>query len=106
MERWETIANDDHSIVFRNKKNPELTVEAHWLDSEEEGAENQWYGFSAVNGKSVPFSPEMFENRKEAKEWLEKIKEMKKKDLEDKENFFRKVDRHIENEKRNLSKVV
>ena len=64
------------NIIFRNIKNPSVTIEAHQFDDEafrEIGA--RWYVFPARDGKGIPDSPDMFRTKKEAIKRVNELKE-------------------------------
>lgn len=82
-----SVEGDQEAIIYRNKKDPELTVELHPMDdhldaspedNDTEHDYNAWYIFPARNGKGIPSSPEVISEsggytKKDAVESLMKL---------------------------------
>lgn len=67
---WNKEKNYDYEIVWRNKKNSSITVEAHsgedrdlWGDDGDEGY--FWYAFTAKDGRGIESSPYTEGSKKE-----------------------------------------
>lgn len=70
MTKWNKERDDETGIIWRNIKDPSITVEAHFDDGEfmvEEDAEPEafWYAFTGENGRGKESSPYMRDSKKE-----------------------------------------
>lgn len=78
---WSKERDSGISLVWRNRKNPEITVEAYDLEYEtrEEEDHGQWYVFGALRGRGVPSSPEIVWGKGEAIRVVARLKREYKK---------------------------
>jgi hypothetical protein len=75
--KWENIENRKDAIIWRNRHDSSLTIEAHRFNEEnakEIGA--NWYVFPAKNGKGIPSSPELVTTKKDAIAEIQKLKKV------------------------------
>jgi hypothetical protein len=82
--KW--IKSEDYAdhIVWQNKKDKSITVEAHYEEpNEEDDLEGFWYIFPAKNGKGIPNSPFIERDKKDALNMIKKLKEMPVKKLKE-----------------------
>ncbi len=62
---WIQERNNSQSIVWRNRQNDNITIEAHVLDDDPDD-KPMWYIYGAVSGHGVPNSPAMVEGKADA----------------------------------------
>jgi hypothetical protein len=75
--KWVKAEDFSDHIIWQNKKDKSLTIEAHQFDEEdtiEIGAE--WYVFPAKNGKGIPSSPYHAINKQDALREIKRLKEV------------------------------
>lgn len=68
--KWDKEEDCDYKIVWRNKKNPFITVEGHRdknsnLSGDEDDAGYFWYGFTAKDGRGIESYPYSRDSKKE-----------------------------------------
>ncbi len=75
--KWIKERDNSTTIVWRNKDNTRLTIEAQNLEEQSrlEEDKGQWYVYSALDGKGIPSSPDIVWGKKEA---ISRISELKK----------------------------
>jgi len=77
MGKWELEQDTSQAIIWKNKKNPKLTIEAHrfhWEDAESIGAE--WYVYPAKDGKGIPSSPHLTQTKTDARREIARLKKV------------------------------
>jgi hypothetical protein len=62
---WIKEHDSTRSIVWRNRKKNDVTIEAHILDDDPD-SEPTWYAYGAVGGRGVPSSPAIVERKSDA----------------------------------------
>lgn len=62
---WIKERDNTESIVWRNRQNSNITIEAHILDDDPE-SEPTWYVYGAVSGRGVPSSPAIVDRKADA----------------------------------------
>jgi hypothetical protein len=77
MTEWRKEIDSYGQIIWRNKKDKDITIEAHRFDSEEaEELSAEWYVFPANKGKGIPNSPYLAINKKDALREIKRLKEV------------------------------
>lgn len=78
---WKKEADSSVRIVYRNVKNPSITIEAYDMEEQSriEEDKGQWYVFGALNGRGISNSPEIVWGKKEAISFIAKLKDAYKK---------------------------
>ena len=65
-KKWDKERNDETGIVWRNVKEPRMTVEAHFEDEAYSDDPNPfWYAFTGKDGKGMERSPYISETKKD-----------------------------------------
>jgi len=75
MRRWKK-EQDNNSIIWRNTTDISLTIEIHTLEEDDLDTEEiSYYVFPAKNGKGIPSSPTIFDNKKDAIKYAKSLME-------------------------------
>lgn len=79
-KKWNKERDDEGGIIWRNIKEPSITVEAHRgenrdLSGDEDDEGNFWYAFTAENGRGKESSPYTEETKRDIISVVAKLKE-------------------------------
>ena len=78
--KWNKEDDYDYKIVWRNKKDPSITVEAHRgenrdLSGDDDDTGYFWYAFTAKDGRGIESSPYTEDSKKEIISVVAQLKE-------------------------------
>lgn len=71
--KWNKESSGSVDIVWRNVKDPSITVEAHFDEGDD--SEPFWYAFTAKNGRGQESSPHIEDTRREIISVIARLKE-------------------------------